>query len=132
VSDCLRCPGSALRPTGSAGTLQFLECPRCSRRYSRDGDRALTERWPGSLGLALYGVIVTERPQEPEHVGRNADGLGHLDAGSLIGEIRLELASPSQPVREILPGMRASEVDLRTYLGLLADELDRRRRANHG
>jgi hypothetical protein len=122
VAICLRCPG-ALRPTDRADEVQFLECLECGRRYAREGGGPLTERWGGPLSLALYGVIFAEHPQDPYTVRRQAAALRHLDVEALVGEIRLELAAPAQPVGAILPGMRAGERDLREYLRLLADEL---------
>ena len=62
----------------------------------------------------------------PERVRAVADGLGHLDTGHIAAEIRLELAHPTQPVAEIVGPMRAGEDDLREFLRLLADELERR------
>jgi hypothetical protein len=123
VSTCLRCPGE-LRMTERAGAVAFLECPACGRRYAREDGGPLTERWMGPLSLALYGVIFTDRPQDPECVHRQARSMGHLDVGALVREIRLELAEPTQPVAAVLPGMRATESDLREYLRLLADELE--------
>ena len=120
---CLRCPGE-LRPTGRAAAVAFLECPACGRRYAQEDGGPLTERWTGPLSLTLYGVIFTDRPQDPECVRRQAGSLGHLDVDALVREIRRELADPTQPVAAILPGMRATEADLREYLRLLADELE--------
>jgi len=125
VPTCLRCP-QRLRPTGRAEPITFLECPGCGRRYAQQDGGPLTERWLGPISAALYGVIFNEHPQHPECVRRQADGLDHLDADVLVREIRLELAEPSQPVHEILPGMQATESDLREYLRLLADELESR------
>jgi hypothetical protein len=122
VPTCLRCPGT-LHPTDRADELTFLECEGCGRRYAQRDGGPLTERWLGPLSLALYGVIFVEHPQDPECVRRQAGSLGHLDTAALVGEIRRELAEPSQPVGAILPGMRATEADLREYLRLLADEL---------
>ncbi len=121
---CLRCAGAALTPTDSAESVKFYVCPACTRRYAQTVGGALTERWPGPLGVVLYGVQFESRPQ-----GRAADissRLAHLDRDIIAAEIRRELAQPSQPVREILPGMPASEADLREYLALVADELERR------
>ena len=120
---CLRCPG-ALRPTDRAGELLFLECPECGRRYAQQDGGPLTERWLGPLSLALYGVIFVEHPQDPECVRRQARSMDHLDTGALVRDIRWELAEPSQPVSAILPGMSATEADLREYLRLLVDELE--------
>lgn len=103
--------------------MQFLECAECGRRYAQEDGGPLTERWPGPLSSALYGVIFDEHPQDPDRVRQQAGSLQHLDVDALVSEIRRELAAPAQPVSAILPGMRAGEDDLREYLRLLADEL---------
>jgi hypothetical protein len=120
---CFRCPGT-LRPTDRAESIRFLECPECGRRYAQRDGGPLTERWLSPISLALYGVMFDEHPQDPENVRLQARGMGHLDVDALVREIRLELAEPAQPVRDILGGMRATEADLREYLRLLADELE--------
>ena len=121
--DCLRC-AVPLSPTGQADPLRFHQCPRCGRAFTERADGTLVERWLGPLSVALYGVIFDPRPQE--RVRAVADGLGHLDTGHIAAEIRLELAHPTQPVGEIVGPMRAGEDDLREFLRLLADELERR------
>jgi hypothetical protein len=125
VVDCLRC-AVPLSPTGQADPLRFHQCPRCGRAFTERADGTLVERWLGPLSVALYGVIFDPRPQEPERVRAVADTLGHLDASRIAAEIRLELAHPTQPVGEIVGPMRAGEDDLREFLRLLADELERR------
>ena len=47
-------------------------------------------------------------------------------SGRIAAEIRLELAHHTQPVGEIVGPLRAGEDDLREFLRLLADELERR------
>ena len=123
--DCLRCD-VPLSPTGQADSLRFHQCPRCGRAFTEQADGTLVERWLGPLSVALYGVIFDPRPQAPERVRAVADGLGHLDGDHIAAEIRLELAHPTQPVGEIVGPMRAGEDDLREFLRLLADELERR------
>jgi len=73
--------------------------------------------------LALYGVLFAERPQD--HAARVAASMGHLDTATIASEIRLELSRPGQPVRAILSDLRAEEADLREFLALVADELER-------
>jgi hypothetical protein len=125
VVDCLRC-AVPLSPTGQADTLRFHECPRCRRAFTEHADGTLVERWLGPLSVALYGVIFDPRPQEPARVRAVANGLDHLDTEQITAEIRLELAHPTQPIAEIVGPMRAGEDDLREFLRLLADELERR------
>jgi hypothetical protein len=125
VVDCLRC-AVPLSPTGQADPLRFHECPRCGRAFAERADGTLVERWLGPLSVALYGVIFDPRPHEPERVRSVANGLGHLDTDRIAAEIRLELAHPTQPIAEIVGPMRAAEDDLREFLRLLADELERR------
>lgn len=118
---CLRCGHHPLMRTDSAADdVTFYECPGCGRRFTYSGG-SLTERWPGPIGLALYGVLFDDHPQE--RAKSSAAGLGRLDRDRLVAEIRHELEQPSQQVRDILPGMRASEADLREFLALLVDEL---------
>jgi hypothetical protein len=74
-------------------------------------DEPLAGRWPGPLGLVLYGVLVADRP--------------HLDSTAIVSEIRIEVGYPSQQVRAIQPDVRADEADLRQFLARVADELDR-------
>jgi hypothetical protein len=70
-------------------------------------------------------VIFDPRPQDPQRVRAVAGQLGHLDTARIAAEIRLELAHPTQPVADIVGPMRAGEDDLREFLRLLADELER-------
>lgn len=87
----------------------------------------MVERWGGALSLALYGVIFERRPQDcAEPVARQLD---HLDTDRMLAEIELELAQPRQPLTKILPGIVATEADLREFLARLADELRRGRSA---
>jgi len=99
-----------LSPTGRSGPLRFHECPQCGRAFTERPDGPLVERWLGPLSAALYSVIFEPRPQEPGCVRRVAGQLGHLD---------------TQPVADVLGPMRAGEDDLREFLRLLADELER-------
>ena len=115
-----------LSPTGQSGPLRFHECPQCGRAFTERPDGPLVERWLGPLSVALYGVIFDPRPQDPQRVRAVAGQLGHLDTARIAAEIRLELAHPTQPVADIVGPMRAGEDDLREFLRLLADELERR------
>jgi hypothetical protein len=125
VVDCLRC-AVPLSPTGQADPLRFRRCPRCGRAFTERADGTLVERWLGPLSVALYGVIFDPRPQEPARVRAIMNGLDHLDTEQIAAEIRLELDHPTQPIAEIVGPMRAGEDDLREFLRLLADELERR------
>jgi hypothetical protein len=123
---CLRCAGTALQPLPSPKGIAFFECPTCRRRFTRHASGALTERWLGPLSIALYAVIFEEHPQSQAARAaallRSQQGAAHC--ALIASEIRTELSASTQPVREILPGMRASESDLREFLGRVADALE--------
>lgn len=88
----------------------------------------MTARWLGPLSLTLYGVLFKERPQaEAARIAAMINGKHTESRDLFLREIRAELASPSQPVRDILPGMTATEEDLREFLRLVADALDAER-----
>lgn len=126
VPTCLRCAGTELRAMPSPIEVTFFECPKCARQFVRHDAGPLTERWLGPLSLVLYGVIFEVHPRkEAVRIAamlRSQKEAAHCDL--IAKEIRAELAAPTQPVREILPGMRASENDLREFLQGVADALD--------
>jgi hypothetical protein len=107
----------------SPDSIAFYECPSCGRGWAQDPGGPLVERWGGAISLVLYSVIFDRRPQD--RAEQEARNVAHLDTERLLAEIELELAEPRQPVREILPGMVATEADLREYLARLAGELRR-------
>lgn len=122
---CPRCGTIALIPLPeSSRDILFFRCPQCQRQFAQRSGQGLSERWRGALSLVLYGVIFSPRPQT--EAGRIAALLCEQQARETLiwieNEIRLELASPSQNVRDILD-LRASEQDLREFLALVADRL---------
>lgn len=122
---CLRCLDAELLAVASPAGLSFFECPGCGRRFAQRDGGPLTERWLGPLRVTLYGVLFSRHPQA--EAARVAAMITSAHAGSrdlFIREIRAELASPSQPVRDILPGMSATEEDLREFLRSVADALE--------
>lgn len=104
--------------------ITFFRCPQCQRDFAQTPGKSLTERWRGALSLVLYGVIFSLKPQAD--ADRIAASLVRAESREKIAwmenEIRLELASPKQNVRDILD-LRASEQDLREFLALVADKL---------
>jgi hypothetical protein len=104
--------------------IRFFRCPQCQRQFAQSPGQELTERWGGALSLALYGVIFSTKPQA--EAGRIAALLCTQQKREALAwmerEIRLELASPTQQVRDILD-LRASEQDLREFLALVADKI---------
>lgn len=119
---CVRCTGTSLTANDPAGSsdLTFWSCPSCHRAFALQGD-VLTERWLGPLSVALYCVIFVLHPQSAAAATvRSLDHLGPRRLELMADEIELELAHPSQPVSQILPGMQATEADLREFLGLVA------------
>ncbi|MDT5357053.1 MAG: hypothetical protein QOJ56_5585 [Mycobacterium sp.] len=122
---CLRCDKVklVLLPE-SDRNIYFYHCPQCRRQFARRPGQALTERWLGPLSLVLYGVIFSRQPQDEAdrtvamlRDQKNAEMLAAMEK-----EIRLELTSPTQNVRDILD-LKASERDLREFLELVADKL---------
>jgi len=99
---------------------QFLGLSRVRATLRAARRRCLTERCGGALSLVLYGVIITERPQE--RAAFIASRLDHLDRDWLVSEIEDELRNPSQSVQDILD-LPASEEDLREFLALVTREL---------
>jgi hypothetical protein len=124
---CPFCTATSLDSTDAAGDHVFFSCPHCGRRFAREGDDPLVERWPGPLSIALYGAQFSRDPaQEAERLA------SHLVAGlasdperrqAMIAAIDDELRMHRQPVQDILPGMPASEAQLRDYLRRFADFL---------
>lgn len=122
---CPRCEMVALLPLPeSSQEMFFFRCPQCQRQFAQRPGQGLSERWRGALSLVLYGVIFSPRPQA--EAGRIATLLCEQQNRETLAwiesEIRLELASPSQNVRDILD-LSASEQDLREFLALVAERL---------
>lgn len=126
--DCLRCDGTEL-PQGS------LSCPRCGREYRLTPDGRPVERWVGPIGLVLYPIIFSEKPQAEagriaaELYAASQPGTRSIfrsltgdELRNLLAELRLELEHPSQRVQDIL-SLEKAEVDLREYLALVAKGL---------
>jgi hypothetical protein len=103
----------------------FFECPVCLREYALIPGKELTFRWLHPIGLALYCVTFDRKPTE--RVAEVASSLLRqrqpADLEEFVREIRLELNEPTQQVRDILD-LRASEQELREYLGLLCERLE--------
>jgi hypothetical protein len=136
--------------------IRFFKCPTCHRQYARKPGQGLTFRWLHPISLALYSVIFDEQPtktwaekvrisvnEPPAAAGEQPSRSGDEPAVPAVeelelwmNEIRLELRYPTQRVRDIL-GCRATEEELREYLRLYADDLERtivarRERARRG
>ncbi len=124
---CLRCPEERLDRLASPGPqTQFFRCPACSREYSLEEGKSLTFRWLHPISLVLYGVIFDEDPVGAGKVATAATSLaqGRSDEeiAAFVAEVRLELAEPTQNVRDILE-CQAPEEELRRFLGLVCDHL---------
>lgn len=122
---CLYCESVPLIVLPESGEqIAFFRCPQCHRQFAQRPGKSLTERWLGALSLVLYGVIFSTKPQsEADRITamlctqESKEKLAWIES-----EIRLELASPKQNVRDILDNL-ASEQDLREFLALVADKL---------
>lgn len=122
---CLRCSDVALTPLPhSDGGTAFYGCPRCDRQFALAPGKALVERWLGPLSIVLYGVIFESEPQTKAAGTVRVMSSQHNVAflARLESEIRLELESPTQQVRDILD-LKATEENLREYLTIVADGL---------
>lgn len=122
---CLYCESVKLIVLPESGKqITFFLCPHCHRHFAQPPGNSLTERWGGALSLVLYGVIFSPTPQTEAdrtvallRTQNSREALARMES-----EIRLELASPKQNVRDILD-LRASEQDLREFLAQVADKL---------
>jgi hypothetical protein len=98
-------------------------------------DGRLVERWVGPIGLVLYPIIFSEKPQAEagriaaELYAASQPGTRSIlrsltcdELRNLLAELRLELEHPSQRVQDIL-SLEKAEVDLREYLALVAKGL---------
>lgn len=122
---CLRCKDVGLTPTDSADGYEFFKCPRCERRFTKSpSSTTLHDRWGSAISQVLYYVIFAPDPAaEAERVAETLfEELTREQIGTLIEEIRLELADPVQRVQDI-HGQDQPEEVLREYLRLLANHL---------
>jgi transposase-like protein len=123
---CLRCKTAALVAVPSPDSISFYECPNCHRAFARKADGALCFRWRHPISLVLYPVIFEVNPTE--RCERIADMFAKQESteqiNAIVQEIKLELADPTQQVRDILD-CHASEEDLRKYLRCVAAHLDK-------
>jgi hypothetical protein len=110
----------------SDARVTFFECPACQRQYTLRPGKGLTFRWLHPISLALYGVQFDESPSQraAEAVELFAPGRPAEELERLVREIKLELREPTQQVRDILDS-RATEGELREYLQLFADGVER-------
>jgi hypothetical protein len=118
---CLRCRDAVLVPLPESPTdITFLACPTCARRYAQRTGGALTFAWGHPISLVLYPVLFEAAPLA------RVDDIAHRlleqwtpeQVRAAIAEIELELASPTQPLRDILDN-QASEELCRVYLASL-------------
>lgn len=124
---CPRCRTVRLRLLPeSSPEIGFFDCPACGQHFARKPGRGLTYRWLHPISLALYPVIFSALPAaEADRVAAQfVEQWTPEQVDLAIREIRLELAEPTQRVRDIL-GCRASEAELREYLRLFAEYLER-------
>lgn len=124
---CLRCKKVVLEVLpASDEKITFYRCPKCGREFAQVPGKSLTERWLGALSLVLYGVIFSPRPQDEAR--RIADMFRDERSVEvlawIVGEIRFEIAHPTQKIQDI-HGVSQSEEDLREFLTRVADILSK-------
>jgi len=124
---CLRCKGAALRALLAPAAMAVFECGRCGRQYARRPGRALCFRWPHPIGRALYPVQFDRHPapRAGAVAAMLTRGASAAARASIAREIALELGDPTQRVGDIVD-CRASEAELRRYLGLVVAHLESR------
>jgi hypothetical protein len=127
LTHCLRCKTIALTELGPADLeIRVFECPSCQRHYALRPGKQLTFRWLHPISLPLYAVIFYPAPVS-RAVSVATMFVRQMPPDQLqqmIDEIRLELADPTQQIQDILD-CRASEQELRDYLRVFADNLER-------
>jgi hypothetical protein len=114
---CLRC-STTLRRLEEPGTgVEFFECPACGRHFAQQSGKGLTFRWLHPISLALYPVLsdIDLSAAAPSAVEALSRGRNVEELASFADEIALELAQPTQQVRDIL-GNAAPEAACRAFL----------------
>lgn len=110
---CLRCEGVPLvRTEPIFDDVSFFECPTCGRRYTLRAGKGLTFRWLHPISLALYLIIPDPLPsaRAAEIATRLKKELPLKILKLLVQEVRLELETPTQQLRDIVD-CRATEED---------------------
>jgi hypothetical protein len=120
---CLRCETAELTVLPESNDrITFYECASCGRHYAQQPGRGLCDRWPGPIGLVLYGIQFEPQPQE--HFQRVAQDVFETksrgEIARMIEEIEMELREPRQHVRDILD-LPHGEEQLRAFLRLVVD-----------
>lgn len=128
-TSCLRCSDTVLVPLPESPTdITFLACPTCGRRYAQRAGGALTFAWGHPISLVLYPVLFEAAPLDRVNdvTQRLLEQWTPEQVRAAIAEIELELAAPTQPIRDILDN-QASEELCRAYLAALMMALRSRR-----
>jgi hypothetical protein len=123
---CLRCEGApALTADVSPPDIAFFTCPRCGRRYAQSAGGQLTFRWGHPISFALYPMIFVRAPAELQtsQVDTFVADYPPETLEAAVAEIRLELETPTQQVRDILE-CPAPEAELRDYLRRFCERAD--------
>jgi len=122
--DCFRCKNKTLKPDRQEGDCNFYECKSCGRKYCQQKGLGLCDAWPCPLGLVLYGMIFENDPvsKATTHADYFLKDHDATTIKSICEDIELELAAPSQKVRDIVNCL-ASEETLREFLSIVAQRL---------
>ena len=123
--NCLRCNTVVLNVlSDSSKGISFYECPSCLRNYAQKKAGSLTYRWGHPLSLALYFVLFELEPlrRVQQVAGQLIQGKTRVEIDAMVHEIKLELAHPTQQVREILDNT-ATEKACRAFLAELVCQL---------
>lgn len=124
---CLRCKTVTLMKLEPHDLqITFFECAACRRHYALEPGKQLTFRWLHPISLALYSVSFDDAPTErvADVVALFVKQRSSEQLALFVQEIRIELDDPTQQVRDILE-CRASEEELRNYLRLFCEQVER-------
>jgi hypothetical protein len=123
---CPRCRKTTLSELSSPPGIAFFSCPTCRWEFAKRPDRELCDRWNSPISLLLYPIQFDHEPIQSvprvvEHLLRSSS---HDEVKIMIREVRRELETPTQEVRNIL-NLDQPESTLRDYLRTLVTVLER-------
>ena len=125
---CLRCPEpiALVKDSSVEADIEFFECPKCHRSYAKAPGEPLTFRWLHPISIALYGFAFRSGPRA-RHVAMAVLSLTKdytpEQVSLTIRELEAELENPTQPVHLILPSIKRTEEECRSFLLSVLNEL---------
>jgi|GEM_PF-866869 len=117
LEPCFRC-NAQLTFIEEHKDVSFYYCNNCERRYSKKGDKQITDAWLSPISTVLYGIIFENDYIPDEKARENAEDLKHFskdELGQIISDIEEELANPKQRLIDML-NLHGTEENTRDYL----------------